>query len=180
MGAILIVDDMEDLRFSLAGLVRKAGYTVFTAATGLEALEAAGSSIIDLVFLDIGLPDTDGITLIGRLKDISPDVDIVMLTGINEARTAVDALRAGAVDYIVKPFDLVEFRSTLQRIMQSRLMGRKALLETREIGLDRIIGTCEAMRRVKETILMASEVRRPGPGDRRDRHRQGTGGPGHP
>jgi DNA-binding NtrC family response regulator len=161
MGAILIVDDMEDLRFSLAGLVRKAGYTVFTAATGLEALEVAGSSIIDLIFLDIGLPDTDGITLIGRLKEISPDVDIVMLTGINEARTAVDALRAGAVDYIVKPFDLLEFRSTLQRIMQSHLMGRKALLETREIGLDRIIGTCEAMRRVKETILMASEVGAP-------------------
>ena len=161
MGAILIVDDMEDLRFSLAGLVRKAGYAVFTAANGLEALEAVSSSIIDLIFLDIGLPDTDGITLIGRLKDINPDVDIVMLTGINEARTAVDALRAGAVDYIVKPFDLLVFRSTLQRIMQSRLMGRKALLETREPGLDRIIGSCEPMRRVKETILMASEVGAP-------------------
>ena len=71
------------------------------------------------------------------------------------------ALRAGAVDYIVKPFELIEFRSTLQRIMQSRLMGRKALLETREPGLDRIIGSCEAMRRVKETILMASEVGAP-------------------
>ena len=161
MGAILIVDDMEDLRFSLAGLVRKEGHTVFTAANGLEALEAIGSSIIDLIFLDIGLPDTDGISLIGRLKDITPDVDIVMLTGNNEAKTAVDALRAGAVDYIVKPFELIEFRSTLQRIMQSRLMDRKALLETRENGLDRIIGSCEAMRRVKEAILMASSVGAP-------------------
>jgi two-component system, NtrC family, response regulator AtoC len=161
MGAILIVDDMEDLRFSLAGLVRKEGHTVFTAANGLEALEAIGSSIIDLIFLDIGLPDTDGISLIGRLKDITPDVDIVMLTGNNEAKTAVDALRAGAVDYIVKPFELIEFRSTLQRIMQSRLMDRKALLESSEIGLDRIIGSCEVMRRVKETILMASEVGAP-------------------
>ena len=161
MGAVLIVDDMEDLRISLAGLVKKEGYSVSTAADGAGALEIATSSIIDLIFLDIGLPDADGIRLIGRLKEIVPDVDIVMLTGINDAKTAVDSLRAGAVDYIVKPFDIIEFRSTLRRIMQSRLMGKKALLETREVGLDRIIGTCEAMRRVKETILMASEVDAP-------------------
>jgi len=161
MGAVLIVDDMEDLRFSLASLVKKEGYSVSTAADGAGALEIATSSIIDLIFLDIGLPDTDGIRLIGRLKEIVPDVDIVMLTGINDAKTAVDSLRAGAVDYIVKPFDIIEFKSTLRRIMQSRLMGKKALLETREVGLDRIIGTCEAMRRVKETILMASEVDAP-------------------
>lgn len=161
MGAVLIVDDMEDLRFSLAGLVKKEGYSVSTAADGAGALEIAASSIIDLIFLDIGLPDADGIRLIGRLKEIVPDVDIVMLTGINDAKTAVDSLRAGAVDYIVKPFDIIEFRSTLRRIMQSRLMGKKALLETREVGLDRIIGTCDAMRRVKETILMASEVDAP-------------------
>jgi DNA-binding NtrC family response regulator len=161
MGAILIVDDMEDLRFSLAGLVKKEGYTVSTAGNGVDALDAVASSVIDLIFLDIGLPDTDGVTLIGRLKEIAPDVDIVMLTGINEAKTAVESLRAGAVDYIVKPFDIIEFRSILRRIMQSRLMGRKALLETSEVGLDHIIGTCEAMRRVKESILMASEVGAP-------------------
>lgn len=161
MGAVLIVDDMEDLRFSLANLVKKEGYSVSTAANAAEALEFACSSIIDLIFLDIGLPDAYGISLIGRLKEITPDTDIVMLTGINDAKTAVDSLRAGAVDYIVKPFDIIEFKSTLHRIMQSRLMGKKALLEAQEIGIDRIIGNCEAMRRVKETILMASEVGSP-------------------
>ncbi len=164
MGAVLIVDDMEDLRYSLAGLVKKEGYSVSTAANGADALEIVGSSIIDLIFLDIGLPDAYGISLIGKLKEIAADTDIVMLTGLNDAKTAVDSLRAGAVDYIVKPFDIIEFRSTLHRIMQSRLMGKKALLETREVGLDRldrIIGACEVMRRVKETILMASEVGSP-------------------
>ena len=161
MGAVLIVDDMEDLRFSLAGLVKKAGYSVSTAANGAQALEIAGSAIIDLIFLDIGLPDAHGISLISRLKDITPDTDIVMLTGINDAKTAVESLRAGAVDYIVKPFDIIEFRSTLHRIMQSRLMGKKALLATPVVGLDRIIGNCEAMHRVKETILMAAEVGSP-------------------
>jgi DNA-binding NtrC family response regulator len=161
MGAVLIVDDMEDLRFSLTSIVKKEGCTVSSAANGAEAVEIAASSVIDLVFLDIGLPDTDGISLIGQLKKISPDVDIVMLTGVNDAKTAVDCLRAGAVDYIVKPFDVIEFRASLKRIMQSRLMGKKALLEAESVGVDRIIGSCEAMRRVKETIGMAAEVGAP-------------------
>jgi len=95
MGAVLIVDDIEDLRYSLSALVRKDGYTAFTAPDGASALDTAATSVIDLIFLDIGLPDTDGISLIGRLKEINPDVDIVMLTGINDAKTAVDCLRAG-------------------------------------------------------------------------------------
>ena len=161
MGAVLIVDDMEDLRFSLSSLVKKEGCTVFSAADGAEAIDITTSSVIDLVFLDIGLPDIDGISLIGHLKEISPDLDIVMLTGINDAKTAIDCLRAGAVDYIVKPFDLIEFSSTLKRIMQSRLTGKRALLETEAVGVDRIVGNCEPMRRVKEAIRMASEVRAP-------------------
>ena len=161
MGAVLIVDDMEDLRFSLTAIVKKEGCSVSSAASGAEALEIAASAVIDLVFLDIGLPDTDGISLIARLREISPDIDIVMLTGVNDAKTAVDCLRAGAVDYIVKPFDVIEFRAILKRIMQSRLMGKKALLEAQSVGVERIIGSCEAMRRVKETIGMAAEVAAP-------------------
>jgi len=161
MGAVLIIDDMEDLRYSLSALVRKEGYAAFSAPDGAGGLDTAATSIIDLIFLDIGLPDTDGISLIARLKEINPDVDIVMLTGINDAKTAVDCLRAGAVDYIAKPFELIEFRSILNRIMQSRLIGKKARLETAEVGIDRILGSCEAMRRVKEAILMASEVGSP-------------------
>jgi len=158
MGAVLIVDDQEDLRFSLAKVVEKQGYCVTTAANGKDALDALRSTLVDLVFLDIGLPDADGIELIGAIKEIGDDIDIVMLTGINEAKTAVASLRAGAVDYIVKPFDLIEFKAILNRILQTRLMRKKAGLLHREIGVGTILGTSPPMLRVKEAIEMAAQV----------------------
>ena len=158
MGAVLIVDDMDDLRFSLGNIVRKEGHAVHTASSGQEALEILRTSIIDLVFLDIGLPDANGIDLIAELKTITADIDVVMLTGINDAKTAVDSLQAGAIDYIVKPFELVEFKTTLHRTMQSRLMDKKALISQEKAAIDTIICSCKKMRPVKEAIQMASEV----------------------
>ncbi len=158
MGAVLIVDDQEDLRFSLAKIVEKQGYRVTTAANGRDALDQLNSAIVDLVFLDIGLPDVSGIQLIGTIKEISDDIDIVMLTGINEAKTAVQALRAGAIDYIVKPFDIIEFKAILKRILQGRLMRKKAALLRQEFGVTTIIGNSPLMVRVKEAIRMAAEV----------------------
>ena len=161
MGTVLIVDDVEDLRYSLGKVVRRQGHAVLEAATGMEALEIARSSVVDLVFLDIGLPDGDGIGLITRLKEITADVDIVMLTGCNEAMTAVQSLREGAVDYIVKPFETIEFVTILNRIMHSRLMSRQMQLAPQAISMDTIIGTSRAMLQVKEQIGAAAQVDAP-------------------
>ena len=160
-GSVLIVDDQEDLRYSLARVVEKEGYQATTAASGRDGLDILRSSVVDLVFLDIGLPDASGIDLIGAMREIAGDIDIVMLTGINEARTAVASLRAGAVDYIVKPFDLIEFKSSLNRILQARLMRKKASLARQEVGVSTILGESPAMRRVKEAIGMAALVDSP-------------------
>ena len=158
MGAVLIVDDQEDLRFSLAKIVEKQGCRATTAANGTDALDILRSAIFDLVFLDIGLPDGNGIDLIGKIKEIGDDIDIVMLTGINEAKTAVKSLRAGAVDYIVKPFDIIEFKAILGRILQTRLMRKKANLLHQEVGITAIIGNSPPMSRVKEAIRLAAQV----------------------
>lgn len=158
MGAILIIDDMEDLRFSLSNVVKKEGHTAYSASSGQEALELIRSTVIDLIFLDIGLPDANGIELISEIKEVVADIDIVMLTGINDAKTAVESLQAGAIDYIVKPFDLVEFKASLHRIMQSRLMEKQALLSQDKTSTEKIICSCEKMKPVKEAIQMAAEV----------------------
>lgn len=158
MGTVLIVDDVEDLRFSLSRIVKKEGHSVLTAASGGEALEAVRSSIIDLIFLDIGLPDGDGVNLIPRLREIAKGVDIVMLTGFDDAKTAVQALREGAVDYVVKPFDTLEFKTILRRIMQARLMAKQMQLDAKESGGTNIVGACKPMLRVKEQIATAAEV----------------------
>ncbi len=158
MGVVLIVDDQEDLRYPLAKLVEREGHGVITADCGGDALDLLNSTVIDLVFLDIGLPDGSGIELIPSIKKISDDIDIVMLTGINEAKTAVESLRAGAVDYIVKPFDIIEFKAILNRLLQARLMGKRATLEHRDMGIDSIIGVSPPMLRVKKAITRSSEV----------------------
>jgi two-component system response regulator AtoC len=158
MSAVLIVDDQDDLRFTLSKIVKKQGYSVTTAASGADALDVLRSSVIDMVFLDIGLPDGSGIDLIHAIKEIGDDIDIVMLSGINEAKTAVESLRAGAVDYIVKPFDIIEFKAILNRILQARLMGKRATLEHRDMGIESIIGSSPPMIRVKKAIAMGSEV----------------------
>ncbi|PIE64911.1 MAG: hypothetical protein CSA26_06145 [Desulfobacterales bacterium] len=158
MGSVLIVDDNEDLRFSLAAIVRREKLNVEEAATGSEALHLLASRIIDLVFLDIGLPDGDGIRLISDIKGITPDIGIVMLTGINDAKTAVESLKAGALDYIVKPFDIIEFKSVLRQQMQSQLMRKRALLDGQRGAISSIICACEKMRPVKTAITSAAEV----------------------
>ncbi len=161
MGSVLIVDDNEDLRFSLSAIVRREGHGVETAADGIQALEVARSCIIDIVFLDIGLPDIDGISLISKLRELSADIGIVMLTGVNDAKTAVEALKAGALDYIVKPFDIIEFTTVLNRLLQSRLMEKQALLASQESGATAIIGRSEAMRSVHKAVKTAGTVEAP-------------------
>ncbi|MFT5699997.1 MAG: two-component system response regulator AtoC [Desulforhopalus sp.] len=158
MSCVLIVDDQEDLRYSLAKVVKKQGYSITTAATGKDAIEVLQSTVIDLVFLDIGLPDVNGIELIPTIKETNDAVEIVILTGLNDAKTAVDALRAGALDYIVKPFDLLEFKSVLNRIMQANISRKKASLASPAIGLDTIIGQSTGMLKVKQAIKTAAEV----------------------
>lgn len=158
MSSVLIVDDHEDLRYSLAKVVKKQGYRVTTAASGKHAIEILQSTVIDLVFLDIGLPDVNGIQLIPTIQETNNDVEIVILTGLNDAKTAVNALRAGALDYLVKPFDLLEFKSILNRIIQARTSRKKENLEQPVIGLDTIIGQSLPMRNVKKAILTAAAV----------------------
>ncbi len=161
MATVLIVDDAEDLIFALGNIVRHAGYSLLTAVTGREALALLKANIIDLIFLDIGLPDTNGIDLIPALREISGDSDIIMLTGKNDAKTAVESLKAGALDYIVKPFDIIEFTTALNRIMQSRLISKRVMLTSHEEGQPEMICESRAMLPVKEAIAAAAGVGAP-------------------
>lgn len=161
MSTVLIVDDAEDLTFSLGRIVKKEGYAIITAGSGREALDILRVHIVDLIYLDIGLPDIDGIELITSIREISADSDIIMLTGKNDAKTAVDSLKAGAVDYIVKPFDLIEFTTSLKRIMQSRLIHKKILLESHENSTQAMVCECKAMLPIKEAIATAAKVNAP-------------------
>ena len=163
MGKVLIVDDSPDLCMVLSDVVTQEGHTAFAVGSGAEALELARGQVLDLVFLDIGLPDTNGIELIGSIQQLIPDVDVVMLTALNDARSAVESLKSGAGDYILKPFDLLEFRKLLNRLLAGRLSARQLRIDSREKDRfgRRLLGNSPAMVSLLRQIDMAASVKSP-------------------
>jgi two-component system, OmpR family, response regulator RpaB len=114
---ILVVDDEEPLRNLLRISLQKGGYTVYTAGNGREALEVFKGSPIDLVLLDILMPDMDGYTLCAELRKRS-DVPIIMLSALNRPDDVVYGFSLGADDYISKPFQFREVEVRIQAILR--------------------------------------------------------------
>ncbi|KAB2639592.1 MAG: sigma-54-dependent Fis family transcriptional regulator [Verrucomicrobia bacterium] len=122
---LLIVDDEESLRDLLVSASQSRGWRPVTASSGDEACRLINSDIMAVV-LDHLLPDGDGIQMLELLRRICPDVPVIMLTGLNDAETAVRALRAGADDYLTKPFELERLFGVIQEACRSRRQSSSA------------------------------------------------------
>ena len=122
---LLIVDDDETIQRLLAIAARDHGWHPVAAGTGQEAIDLI-SPDIDAVIMDVGLPGVDGIETIGRLHARFPDVPVIMLTGTNDASTAVQALKAGASDYLTKPFELQHLFDLLRATVKSSASRKKS------------------------------------------------------
>ncbi len=112
---ILVVDDLEDIRSILTTVLEKEGYAVVTAADGHEAMEKISSTRIDLAIVDINMPGPDGLEVLKHIKRSSVDTEVIMMSGYTTIDTAIEALRRGACDYIVKPFDIHTIADTIGR-----------------------------------------------------------------
>ncbi len=119
--SILVVDDELSIRESF-DLVLQDSYKIFIAASGEAALKRIVDSKIDLVFLDIRMPGIDGIETLKRIKEIDESVEVVMVTAINDVQKAGEAIKLGANNYIVKPFDVEQIQA-----MAKSLAGKKQL-----------------------------------------------------
>src|SRR6476620_3368588 len=116
---VLIVDDEPQILRALRINLRARQYAVVTASTGTEALHAATERHPDLVVLDLGLPDIDGVDVIRSLRTWSPG-PIVVLSGRGDSRHKVDALDAGADDYVTKPFSVDELLARIRAVTRRR------------------------------------------------------------
>ncbi len=117
---ILAVDDQRYFRELLEGLLREEGYEVETVASAEEALERLERDVFDIVVTDLVMPGIDGSELVGRIKARLPEQEIVMVTGVVDVKTAVEAMKRGATDYILKPFDRGDLAESLEKILQRR------------------------------------------------------------
>jgi DNA-binding NtrC family response regulator len=112
---LLIADDEASIRRVLQAIFAKDGYTVHLAENGRKALEVASQQPISVMITDLIMPDMNGIDLLKKVREQQPEVVAVMITAYGTIKTAVDAIRLGAADYITKPFDMDEIRAIVSR-----------------------------------------------------------------
>jgi DNA-binding NtrC family response regulator len=122
MSDILVIDDEENLRISMQLALRRAGHACRVAETGAEGLAAARATLPDLVFVDVNLPDTNGLRLMGELKAAGLDVPVIVITGYGTIASAVAAMQQGAVNYIQKPLSMDEVVLAVERCLETRRM----------------------------------------------------------
>ena len=113
---ILIVEDEEAQRTLLAGLLKKEGYSVYEAPDGATALTVFRETPVEITLLDYRLPDTDGLSLLKRFKEINPEVEVVMITAFGSIENAVEALKSGASEYLTKPIELDDLLFKIKKI----------------------------------------------------------------
>jgi two-component system response regulator AtoC len=126
---ILILDDEEALRSILAQSLIRKGYEILEAGTAEEGISFLKENLVDVVLLDLKLPDGDGLTLLPKIKQLQPDIQVVMLTGHGTIESAIEAMKLGAYDYLTKPCNFSELEITLQKALEQRklLMENKGL-----------------------------------------------------
>src|SRR5688572_4232897 len=139
-GRLLIVDDESTLVTALLSTLRDEGYTVTGATTPTDALEIIRRQQFDVMLTDLHLPEMDGIALSRAAMEIDPKLIVIMMTGFGTIDTAVDAMKAGAVDYVVKPFKLKSVLAVLARALavrqlrhENELLNGRLALRTQEL-----------------------------------------------
>ncbi|NIR45958.1 MAG: sigma-54-dependent Fis family transcriptional regulator [Gemmatimonadetes bacterium] len=123
---ILVVDDDASIRDTFEHHLARSGHHVATAASAEEALDRMAEFDPALVITDLRMPGMDGLELLRRLRDTTPDIDVLVITAHEDMRSAMEAMKAGAYDYLVKPLDLDQIDLLIERCFQDRKLKRQA------------------------------------------------------
>ena len=154
-GTILVVDDENGIRQSFKVLF-KDRYHVLAAETGKEAIDLLTKNSVDLILLDILLPDVNGLDLLEKLKAIDPNLDVIMVTAVKDLQTAVKAIKLGAYEYIIKPFLVDDVLNAVERALEKRSLLREVTYLRNELERyhpsDEIIGQDDKMLKIFELI----------------------------
>ncbi|MCC7085438.1 MAG: sigma-54-dependent Fis family transcriptional regulator [Pirellulales bacterium] len=153
---LLFADDERTLQELMRIELDRMGHEVTVCPDGLTAVAALERNTYDCLIVDLDMPGLNGVQVIAKAKQLSPDTDAVVLTGKSSLETAVAALRYGAFDYLTKPCKLVEIEALLNRVMQKRELTQKFRALKRRLesveGPCQLVGESAAMERVKKLI----------------------------
>jgi DNA-binding NtrC family response regulator len=152
---VLVVDDESLIRWSLAERLKAEGYEVVEAETGRAALEKLEDGV-DLVLLDYRLPDTDGVTILRKIKEFDQDILVILLTAFATVETAVEAMKLGAYHFANKPFNLDEVAATVERALETTRLRRELrqlrMTASRPYSLERVVGASSAMIELRHLV----------------------------
>jgi len=149
---ILVVDDDEGLRKSLGLIIKRKSYRVETAATGQEALEKAWGKEVNLALVDLKLPDMEGVNLIPTLKEMHPDLAVIVITGCASIETAIQALNKGASAYITKPLNMDELCAKVEEALERQ----RLLAENKRLDLE-LKKELEERKRAEKALVESEE-----------------------
>jgi DNA-binding NtrC family response regulator len=156
---ILVVDDEPKLGRVLVEMLDGAGHDATRADGGRAALQQLASGDIDIVLTDLRMPDVDGMMVLRESRRLAPHTDVVLMTAHATAQNAVEAMKEGAVDYLVKPFAMDELRMRIQRVAERRALTAKADALARRLGARDGFGSIVAESdKMKSTIAQAQRV----------------------
>ena len=130
---VLVVDDEQGARDALQ-VILEDDYEVTTAASGHEAIAYCQASHYDLVFLDVAMPEIDGIKTLKRLRTLDEPMDVVMISASDKAEKAVQSIKLGAYDYITKPFEPDDILSAVARVLEKQTLQREVRYLRSEIA----------------------------------------------
>ena len=160
---ILVVDDDPDIVAVLAELLKKEGHQVTTCAAGAAAISAGRDEKFDVVLADIRLPDMDGLAVLRAFQEASPEAAVIVMTAFGTVETAIQAIKAGAYDYIPKPFKLDEVRIVVQRALERKRLlqeNRRYRQELRgKYRLENVVGASGPMLEIFKTVARVAPTR---------------------
>lgn len=152
MAGILVIDDGESIRYSIRNLLEGDGLKVLAASTGMEGLQLLKEQHPDVVLLELKLPDCSGMDLLTQIRAINPKQPVIFITAYGTTETAIEVMKQGAFDYLLKPVDLEKLSIILLRALEvTRLMHAPALLNGEDAS-DRIVGRSPIILEMCKTI----------------------------
>ncbi len=160
---ILVIDDEEILQDVLTSLLQREGFNTFNAKTGQEGLDVLAKQEIDLVLLDLMLPDLSGAEVLKQIRATDPDQVVVVITAFSSIEGAIEAMRQGAFHYIPKPFKNEEVLLTIRQGLERRRLASENRMLKAELkqryGFDNIIGKSKPMQKVFELVELAAPAK---------------------
>jgi nitrogen regulation protein NR(I) len=158
MPRLLIVDDEPNVCYSLEKTFRADGVDVITAGTGRDGLRIAQEESPDAVLLDVRLPDMSGLDVFAQIREHDRRLPVIIMTAHTTTETAIEAMKRGAFEYLLKPFDLTELKETVAKAFETSRLSRVRTVfehtpdELNDTGVDHIVGTSPAMQSVYKEI----------------------------